>query len=251
MADREDLEKLFDAALHEREAPSRFGTPVEQRKTAPAVFQKADEVKSVFQKAEDSSPFQAASPDAGEALPFGVNVFQAAPPEKRNSDVVVLDEKAATSLDKGLNAELEAILEAKIAKEKRSKRVYRITVLAVLLLTLGGGTGWVVMNPERYQAFKDVLSEIRSVTDIAKMVESYQKSLDKVAERGRQVDAASESMGVDLSKVDNSDPTMDKEMKEMMGEDGGKTTADRDKILREKFDSVEKTGGIKVGGNKK
>ncbi len=32
MADRDDLEKLFDAALHEREAPSRFGTQIEQRK---------------------------------------------------------------------------------------------------------------------------------------------------------------------------------------------------------------------------
>ena len=40
------------------------------------------------------------------------------------------------------------------------------------------------------------------------------------------------------------DPGFDKEMKAMMGEEGGKTTAARDKILREKFGDVRETGSL-------
>lgn len=229
--DPKDLEKLFDAAIHDRKAPSRFGTPDEQLKTAPAAFQKA--VQPVSEVVETS------------ASPF-IPVFQAAPPEESTGPEVVLCEKGVASLDQSVNAELAGILDAKVSKEKRNKKIYRMSVLAILVLGLGGGTAWVVLNPERYQAFKNVFGEIRSAADVGKMVDNYDKSLDKVANRGRQLDSASQAMGVDPTKVDENDPSLDKAMKDLVGEDGGKTTAERNKMLQDKFKSVEETG--KIGG---
>ncbi len=234
MVEPTDLEKLFDAAIHQRKAPSRFGTPDEQLKAGPAVFQREEQPVADILETTAPSPF--------------TPVFQAAPPEEDTQPEVVLCEHGAASLDQSLNAELAVILDAKIAKEKKSKKIYRIAVLSILLLSIGGGTGWVVLNPERYQAFKEVLSEIRSVADIGQMTEKYQKSLDKVAERGKQIDAASAAMGVDVSKVDENDPSLDKAMQNMMGEEGGKTTGERNKILKDKFKSVEEGGKIGGGG---
>ena len=51
-------------------------------------------------------------------------------------------------------------------------------------------------------------------------------------------------MGVDLAKVDRSDETMDAEMKQMMGSEGGKTIGDRNKAMHAAFgDRVQQAGG--------
>lgn len=71
------------------------------------------------------------------------------------------------------------------------------------------------------------------------------EALDKIAVRGKQIDAATESIGVDpRSCNDHPDPGFDKEMQAMMGKEGGKTTTARDKLLLEKFGDVQKTGSL-------
>lgn len=154
-------------------------------------------------------------------------------------------DQAMKSKDTALSDELGAILDAKVAKEKRKKRRGRIMLVLFLFGLTGGSAAWVVTNPERYQAMKQVVTDIKSAGDIQGMVAKYQKALDKIAVRGEQIDAATESMGVDPRSADHlEDQGFDKEMREMMGEDGGPTTAQRDKLLREKFKSVEEGGSL-------
>lgn len=286
MTNREDLDKLFEAALHEKSAPSRYGTPESQVKSAPAAFNKPipqQPEPSAFQAAppagqgyvqpqqqpvqpqfqpvpqhpQPPQQFQAAPPQAQAPQP---SAFQAAPPQQPANqptppqdagliDISQVDDpfaaQAVKSKDTALSEELGSILDAKVAKEKRRKRRGRIMLVLFFFSVTGGSAAWVVTNPERYKAMKEVITEIKSVGDIEGMVAKYQKALDKIAVRGEQIDAATESMGVDPRSADHmADQGFDKEMREMMGEDGGPTTAERDKLLREKFKSVEEGGSL-------
>ena len=239
MTDDKDLEKLFEAALHEKKAPSRFGTPESQMKDVPAAFRRGAPAAPAE---EAASPFVAAPPvsqPAASAFQAAPSAFQAAAP------VVHRDAQGDASLDQSINAELAALMDAKVAKEKRGRRRSFIFTILFFVGVTGGAAGWVVANPERFEAMKAVIAEIRSVGDIQGIVAKYQKSLDKIAERGKQIDAATAAMGIDPTTVDeHEDPGFDKEMKAMMGEEGGKTTAARDKLLREKFKSVQETGSL-------
>lgn len=228
MNGREDLDKLFEAALHGTQAPSRYGTPDSMKKSAPAAFNRP----APFQAAPaPTTPFQAA--------PFVAAAAAPASPE------VVLDKHGVKSLDSTINAELAEIMDQKIVREKSRRRRGRLMLVVFFLGATGGSAGWVAMNPHRLEAFKQTIAEIKSVGDIKGMVAKYQVALDKVAVRGKQIDAATVSIGVDPASVDeHADPGFDKEMKAMMGEEGGKTTAARDKILRDKFGDVQKTGSL-------
>ncbi len=252
MANQEDLDKLFEAALHEKQAPSRFGTPESQMKSAPAAFSRPAPVDP---GQADAGAFRAA-PSAFQAAPPAPSVFQAAPSSVFQAaapavePVVRREAQAEASLDISINAELAAIMDEKISKEKRRrKRGFLVTILFFVGVT-GGAAGWVVSDPDRFEAMKSAIAEIKSVGDVQGMVAKYQKALDKVAVRGEQIDAATISMGVDPTSVDeHEDPGFDKEMQAMMGEDGGKTTAARDKLLREKFKSVQESGSLMPNKN--
>lgn len=249
MKGREDLEKLFEAALHGTEAPSRFGTPDSMKKAAPAAFTRA---APPFQAAPTqgdtapAAPFQAAPFQAApiQPAPFQAAPFTAAAPAPAGP-AAVLDNHGVKSLDSAINAELAEIMDQKIAREKSRRRRGRLMLVLFLVGTTGGAGGWIAMNPHRVEAFKQTIAEIKSAGDIKGMVAKYQVALDKIAVRGKQIDSATVSIGVDPASVDeHADPGFDKEMREMMGEEGGKTTAARDKILREKFGDVQKTGSL-------
>lgn len=234
MANQEDLEKLFDAALNGKAAPSRFGTPEEQKKSAPAAFLRP--APAAAAKVESTGK-------TAEPLPA-----QEEAPEAKAAPVVRRDKQAEASLGNTVNAELASIMDEKVEKAKRRRR-RSLAITSLFLVGLAGGAiGWVVSNPHRYEALKMALAEIKSVGDVKGMAAKYQKALDKAAVRGQQIDAAAAAMGVDPDSVDeHADSSIDKGMKEMMGEDGGKTTAERDKILSEKFKSVEEAGGLVPG----
>lgn len=266
MTSREDLDKLFEAALHEKSAPSRFGTPESQMKAAPAAFAKqaaaqqapASALQAAPAQGDGSAPAQLRSPQAVVAqepsAPVGSSQVEAS--GKKDSGLIDIAavgdpfaQQALKSMDNALSDELGAILDAKVAKEKRKKRQGRIVFAGMLLGLTGGSAAWVVTNPERFEAMKQVVAEIKSAGDIPGLVAQYQEALDKIAVRGDQINAATESMGVDPSSADHiEDQGFDKEMREMMGEDGGRTTAQRDKLLREKFKSVEETGSLMNAG---
>ncbi len=271
MTSNEDLNRLFEAALGEKAAPSRFGTPEEMKKFSPVPMQQAGGAS-----AAQPSRFHAVAPtaDAFEAAPAPAHVspkaFQAVPPQdyrqpqdpaqvfqpapaayapvpvaQASETYVQLDDKAVASLGSGLSTELGAILDAKVAKEKRNRRLSLVFTLLFLAGIGGGATAWVVTNPERFEAMKAVIAEIKSAGDLKGMVAKYQKALDRIAVRGEQINDATVAMGVDpASAEDMADQGFDKEMREMMGEDGGPTSASRNAKLTDKFDHVKEGGSL-------
>jgi len=248
MSGREDLNKLFEAALNETEAPSRFGTPDSQKLAAPAVFRKASPSEDATPPFQANPPFQAVAP----FQPAPARVNTAVEPSHDVGDIrsnakpeVILDKQGVASLDSAVNAELAEIMDAKIARDKARRRRERLVAVLVLLGITGGATGWVLSNPERVGAMREAVASVKSLTDIKGMVAKYQVALDKVAVRGKQIDAASSAMGVDPTKVDeHAEGGFDKEMEALTGEASGKTTADRDKLLREKFGDVQESGSL-------
>ncbi len=221
-------------------------------KSAPAAFSRPAQVDPGQADADaDAGAFRAAPSGTARALCIPGGLFVGIPGAAPAVESVVRREAQAEALlDISINAELAAIMDEKISKEKRRrKRGFLVTILFFVGVT-GGAAGWVVSDPDRFEAMKSAIAEIKSVGDVQGMVAKYQKALDKVAVRGEQIDAATISMGVDPTSVDEyEDPGFDKEMQAMMGEDGGKTTAARDKLLREKFKSVQESGSLMPNKN--
>lgn len=278
MTSEEELNKLFEAALGEKKAPSRYGTPEEQKKFSPVPVYQQQETpppgESKFQAAPVPAPeytgapanvFQAA-PNPGNTQPVA-NAFQAAPSQQPQAaqkptfaaapmpaekipdgEFVQLDDRGEASLDTGISAELGAIMDAKVARAKRRRRRGLIFMSLFFVGVTGGAAGWVVTNPERFDAMKKVVAEIKSVGDIQGMVDKYQKALDKVAVRSEQITDATIAMGVDPASADEmADQGFDAEMRAMMGEDGGPTTAARNAKLMEKFKHVQEGGSLIKG----
>jgi chemotaxis protein histidine kinase CheA len=141
--------------------------------------------------------------------------------------------------------EFAAIMDAKMAKlRKKQSRSFALTLIYFFVPVLGGA-GWFVSNPDRVFALQSTIAEIRSVGDIKAIIAKYQKSLDKIAVRGKHIDDATSMLGIDpADAIANEDPYFDKEMQEMAGQDGGPTVAQRNKRLQDKFGDVQKGKGI-------
>ncbi len=246
MTSNEDLNKLFEAALGDKQAPSRYGTPEEQRKFSPVPVLNNAPAPVQGSRFQASPAEQASTPQPAVESDLKTSpapATQASPATQE--DFVSLDQKGLASLDTGISAELGAIMDAKVARQKRKRRRGLLLIALFFTGTVGGTAGWVVTNPERFEAMKKVVAEIKSAGDIKGMVAKYQKALDKIAVRGEQIDAATTSMGIDPASADHmEDQGFDKEMREMMGEDGGPTTASRNSKLMEKFKHVKEGGSL-------
>jgi hypothetical protein len=226
---KEKLQKLFQAALHDAST---------DKVTLARAYPKTTLDTLAAQAATPSAPLIPAQPEPGAMVPA-----QSVAPAATSTDFVQPLENAG--LDASSAEELRILLEGQHLRLKHKRRRETIGALAVFLVLTCGGFGWFVHSPDRVQAFRDAVKEVRSAGDIAGMVAKYQKALDKIGTRSKDIDAATESMGVSADQTAMKDVYMDAEMKQMMGGEGGKTIGERNKMLREKFGSV-KTGGLKA-----
>lgn len=215
MTDQEKLKKLFEAALKDtsdlNKAPTRaFVTPSLQPfpPTSPP-----------------PEPVQEIAP-----APVAVVEIPVAPPVNAG-----LDDATAT--------ELGELLDEQRARIKRKHLRQTLTTLAACVALSGGGFGWFVQSPERVQAFKDAIKDVRSVGDVKSLVAKYQDALDRVSARSQQIDQATAAMGVKASAADDEDPYFEAEMQAMMGGEG-KTVGQRNKALQQNFDHMKKENGV-------
>lgn len=236
MTDKQKLQQLFDAALktpvaNEGVAPKRaFPKPGLDFEPAPIPSPVTAPV-TAFQAVPAPAPVQAA-PDPATAKAVFEAVEACAP------------EPAAPALDKEAAEELGALLDERIAKKARRRKLELVCTLVVFFGTTGGTAAWFVQSPARMQAMREVIRDFRQYGDIKSMVAKYQEYIDKIAARNKQIDQASNTLGVDPTKVDHSDETMDAEMKQMMGKEGGKTLGERNKALQAAFgERAEQAGG--------
>lgn len=204
MTDQEKLQQLFQAAL---KAPPTEG-------------------KSPLARA-----FPTPTPTPLAAAPVSEVVPTPEPPAAVAASTVPV---ANAGLDDAASAELGALLDEQMARQKRKRRRELIGIFVVLLGLTGGGLGWFVQSPTRLQAFREAVADIRSVGDVAAMVAKYQVALDKIATRSNQIDQATEAMGGSANQDGMKDVNMEAEMQAMMGGEG-KTSGQRNQILQNAF----------------
>lgn len=150
----------------------------------------------------------------------------------------------AAVLNDAASTELAALLDEQHKRKARKRRMEALVTALVLLGLTGGGSAWFVQDAARVQAFKEAMRDIRSVGDVKSLVAKYQKALDRVAARGKQIDQATAAMGVKKSAADDKDPFMEEEMKKMMG-GKGKTVGERNRALVKNFGHMaEENGGL-------
>jgi hypothetical protein len=207
-----------------------------------------DQVKlqRLFEAAlKDSSdfnkPFTRAFPTPQARVAGPVVVVQAQP---ELVEPPVVEARVEPLANAGLNetdsAELGALLQEQQQRKTRKRRREALITLSVLVAVIGGGCGWFVQSPQRIQALNEAIRDIRSVGDVTSMVAKYQASLDKVAVRSKQIDQATEAMGVSSNEADEKDPNMEAEMLAMMGGEG-KTTGQRNQMLQKSFGNKDAT----------
>ena len=218
--DNDRIQKLFQAAL--------LDTSVKQASLARA-FPAAATVQT---QALAPAPVPSVSPPVSEAAP------EAAP--AISSDFV--QPLAQAGLCETVSTELGMLLEEQ-HRRKVSRRRREVLMTFVILFGLTGGSfAWFVHSPQRVLAAKQAIKEIRSAGDVGAIVASYKKALAKIGTRATDIDGATESMGVSSDQTGMKDVDMDAEMKQLMGGEG-KTVGERNRLLREKFGYLEKTGG--------
>jgi hypothetical protein len=233
MTDKDKLQKLFQAALLDAS---------EERVTLARAYPKSTLDSLAAQAVTPPGPLVAPQPAPEPVTMAPVAAAPVDAPEAPASDLV--QPMANAGLDAVSAEELRILLDDQHRRLKSRRRREMVTSLVVFLGITGGGFGWFVSSPERVQAVREAVKEVRSAGDIAGMVAKYQKALDKIATRAQDIDKATESMGVSSSLAGLKDVNMDAEMKEMMGGEG-KTVGERNRLLKEKFGSV-KEGGLKA-----
>jgi len=214
----------------------RPGQPVQQPAYAAAPVQPmATATMPVLQAAPAAMPIQQAAPAA-------MPVQQAAPAAAPVRQVALVSSHASDCSSE----EFSRIIDRKIVNRRRKNRRSFIVTLVLFFGSTGGGAAWFVSSPDRVTAFKTVVSELKSVTDVRAMKEKYDKALAKIGQRKHQIDDAAAMIGVDPhAPVSNEDAHFDKEMREMMGEDGGPTMGERNRNFTATVDKLKKAGLIK------
>ena len=221
MTDKEKLQKLFDAALKAPE-PSCGVSPQ----------------RAFPQSATPTAPVAAVMP---QSLPVPVDAVL---PDPETVNLVADAPSGAPVLDDAASTELGILLDEQISRQ-RSKRKRDALVTALVLFGMaGGGFGWFVQSPDRVEAVRSAMREIRSVGDVKAIVAKYQAALDRIGARSQQIDQATAAMGVTAGPEDDLDPNMEAEMKEMMGGEG-KTTGQRNAAMQKAFgDRAKDAGGL-------
>jgi len=227
MTDKQKLQHLFDAAL---KSPSDFSSGPPQRAFPAPTFETVPVPAAPVMQAAVAPIF--ITPPAAALAPEATPQVQTGAPTM----AAVLNDAAST--------ELAALLDEQHKRKARKRRMEALVTALVLFGLTGGGSAWFVQDAARVQAFKEAMRDIRSVGDVKSLVAKYQKALDRVAARGKQIDQATAAMGVKKSAADEKDPFMEEEMKKMMG-GKGKTVGERNRALVKNFGHMaEENGGL-------
>jgi hypothetical protein len=223
MTDKQKLQSLFDAAL---KAPAEFSSSPQRAVPVPAIEampEPAAVISPVFAP-PSSSPAAPAAPAAPVA-------------------VAIAPMPAAPTLDPAAAEELGKLLDEQLLRKKRRRRIEALVTACLFFGSTAGGTVWFVQDEARVQAFKEAMRDIRSVGDVKSLVAKYQDALDRIAARGQQIEQATAAMGIKPSASDEKDPFFEEEMKQMMGNEGGKTVGERNRLLKQNFAHMEKENG--------
>ena len=147
-------------------------------------------LQEIFEAAlKDNSKFTKeptrAFPTQPSAQPVAVS-----PPAPAPEPEPIPEPAANAGLSHSASAELGALLEEQHQRKTNKHRRETVVTLALVVALTVGGAGWFVQSPQRLQAMKEAIHDIRSVGDVKSIVAKYQAALDKISDRSKQIDQA-------------------------------------------------------------
>lgn len=238
MTTQERINQLAGAAL--RSAPPSASVP------KPVTFMPSfDKLKT----AEFSSDPVAATAAAAAALKATQTAAAPAPAPTPAPAATVEAAKPAPAavapVEHKSDAELKDALDSRDEKRaKREKRNNRLVSCAMLLIFAAGGS-WLTFSPVARTKMNTLVTAMKQsgkdVKALGSIMGTYEKQLDKVAVQGARIDAATAALGVDpAGDTSAQGAALDSGMKDLSGEGGGPTVAERDAKLQQKFGIVGK-----------
>ena len=206
MTDKEKLQALIDAAMRSPEPPT--------------------------------ATLKRAVPVANTAKP-PVETVAAENPVKAETETSAAP---AEPLDKEAAEELGRMLDERIRRDRRKRKIEVLVTAVVLIGSALGGTFWFVQDKGRIDAVQKTMQEIRMASDPEAMAAKYNPALEKIAARGDLLNESTAAMGIDPNKDHGGDIHMEAEMKQMMGDDSGPTVGQRNRLLTQTFGDVPEKG---------
>lgn len=204
-----------------------------------------DRPGSIFQETAPFTEMAAPVVEVPATTPVAVSMESAMPlPVAQGGPVepVIMD-APHTEQDKELAAMLE---EREIKLKKRRSRIKVASNLLILAIVVGPTVG-IMVNPTWRAKFdwtvSNLVKGVDDVKSIANTKESFDGALEKIADRGAQIDGATTNLGVDPTSVGaDEDLEMTAELKQMMGEDAGDFKKRRGNLEKMGFVAKKVTG---------
>jgi len=171
-------------------------------------------------------------------------------PVLQAASVTADEAPAATPLQHQSDPEFNALIEEQDLKKKKQLFRQRMTVNLLVLAFFGSAGTWYANSPRAQAEVAALIPAFRQSVKDAKMLGNilgtFDKQLQKIGTHGTAIDEATRSMGIDPTKVSATDDVhMDKEMNEFTrGE--GKSTTQRNAMMKDKFGFVAKMAGDKA-----
>lgn len=194
MATKEELNRIFEEALRQPEAPSHSPAPAKVTEVATA--------------------------------PAPVAAAQAVPAAPADPEAKAGAEKLEHVSVNETDPEFGALLEEREGRIKKKASRARWAVNLLLIGLFGGTATAFTVSPTlrgKVEHFAVSLKEgVEDVKMMGKGSENYDEALEEIGQRGNQIDEASRMMGVDPTTVDpGDDPNMLAEINALAGEDVG------------------------------
>ena len=155
------------------------------------------------------------------------------------------DGNTAIFRDEGLSADLQELINARRPTECETSARTKIVLLTLSAAMSVSLILWFTQSKQRTSLVGEALSDLEMSGDMGKMVGSYDAALDRIGERGEQIDDATRSMGVEPgSEREGSDSGLEAQLQEALG---GGATLDREAQTKELIGEAQALRGFFQG----
>lgn len=138
-----------------------------------------------------------------------------------------------------LEEDLVALLEEQAERLRKRRRGANWVILGFFGLLFTSASAWYASSENNQRKVADLILDFKSsgkdfkmIGNAVGMADQYDKALETIGTRSKDIDQASVSLGVDPTMV--TEDGMESEMKEMMGGEG-RTVGERNKLLKAKL----------------
>lgn len=142
-------------------------------------------------------------------------------------------------------AMLEDSMKTRRARHARKARLVKTAWRLIIIAPLVAGGVYFATSPAARSLAGEAVADLKLATDAEKLTETYDESLEKVAERNAMIEDNAVALGARLDAPEAAErkAQFNQEMSDFAG--GARTAIDRDQQLREKFEDRDNSGKLR------